>query len=218
MPITLPRPAWRSRRRFLAFTAVGGAAVLGGGVGGWRWLRRADLMKPGPLGEQALGSPDAPVTLILYASLTCPHCAHFQAEVFPELEREYIRTGTVRYILREFPFDALGLGVFSLARCVEKDKYFAAVQTLFGAQEKWLVNEPLVPLRELAGRLGFTETSFNACLSDQRISDGIMWVRDRAAEYFDVNATPTFFINRRKHVGEMPFAELERHIRAAMPA
>ena len=173
-------------------------------------------MEAGPLGEQALGDAKAPVTMIVYSSLTCPHCARFHAEVFPKLDEQYIKTGKVRFILREFPFDALGAGAFSLARCVDKENYYSAVGTLFRTQGTWLVERPVPPLREVAESLGFSEARFDACVSDQRVLDGIMWVRDRAAKCFDVNATPTFFINRKKHVGELSFAELEQRIRAAL--
>jgi len=197
-----------TRRRIVG--AAAGVAALGAG-GYWVWP--ADLMQPGPLGEQVLGDPKAPVTVIEYASLTCPHCARFAQEVFPRLDEQYIRTGKVRFILREFPFDAFGAGVFTLAHCVGNEKYFAVVERLFRSQETWLVDQPIGPLRTVFQDFGLDEAGFNACLENQRVLDGISWVRDRAYNEFKVNATPTFFINRKMHVGGMSFDEIDKIIR-----
>src|SRR5215472_6664035 len=125
-----------TRRSIVSLAAAGGVVALGAG-GNWvyRSFSSADLMQAGPLGEQALGDPKAPVTVIEYASLTCPHCARFAREVFPKLDEQYIRTGKVRFILREFPFDPLGVGAFTLAHCVGNDKYFSVVEKLFASQE-----------------------------------------------------------------------------------
>jgi protein-disulfide isomerase len=204
-----------SRRKIVSLAAAaGGVAALGaGGYWAYRSLSSADLMQPGPLGEQALGAPDAPVTMIEYASLTCPHCAHFARDVFPTLDTQYIRTGKVRFILRELPWDALSAGAFALAHCVGQDKYFTAVDKLFQTQETWLVDQPLGPLRAMFADFGLSEAGFNACLEDQKVVDGITWVRDRAFNELNVKATPTFFINGKMYVGGMLFDELDKIIR-----
>ena len=203
-----------SRRNVVIAAAAGGVAVLGaGGYWAYRSFASADLMQAGPLGEQELGDPKAPVTVIEYASLTCPHCARFAREVFPTLDERYIRTGKVRFILRELPFDALSAGAFTLARCVGKDKYFAVVDKLFQSQEAWLVEQPVGPLRAMFADFGLSEAGFNACLEDQKVVDGITWVRDRAFNELKVNATPTFFINGKMYVGGMSFDELDKIIR-----
>jgi protein-disulfide isomerase len=204
-----------SRRKIVSLgAAAGGVVALGaGGYWAYRSFGSVDLMQAGPLGEQALGAPDAPVTVIEYASLTCPHCARFAREVFPELDTRYIRTGKVRFILRELPWDALSAGAFALAHCVGKDKYFTAVDKLFQTQETWLVEQPVGPLRTVFADFGLSEAGFNACLEDQKVVDGITWVRDRAFNELNVKATPTFFINGKMHVGGMSFDELDRLIR-----
>jgi protein-disulfide isomerase len=204
-----------TRRKVVSLAAAaGGVAALGaGGYWAYRSFFSANLMQAGPLGEQALGDPKAPVTVIEYASLTCPHCARFAREVFPKLDEQYIRTGKVRYILREFPFDVLGAGVFTLAHCAAKDNYFTVVDKLFETQPTWLVDQPIGPLRAVFHDLGLTDAAFDACLDDQKVVDGITWVRDRAANEFQVNATPTFFINRKMYVGGMSFDELDKIIR-----
>src|SRR5450830_644053 len=106
----------------------------------------ADLMKPDALPEMVMGDDKAPVTIIEYASMTCPHCAHFQETTFPELKKRYIDTGKVRYIFREFPLDSLAAAAFMLARCAsetEKSKYFAMIDTMFAQQRIWAVEKPI---------------------------------------------------------------------------
>jgi len=167
-------------------------------------------MKAGPLSEEAVGSTDAPVTIIEYASMTCPHCANFDVNVFPALKSRYIDTGKVRYILREFPLDPLAAAGFMLARCAGENKYFDMVHVLFKQQKEWVVPKPLVPLRKIAEEVGFTEASFDACLADNELLKRINEVRERAAAQFGVNSTPTFFINGRIYRGEMNLNELEQ--------
>jgi protein-disulfide isomerase len=171
----------------------------------------AELMQAGPLGEQSVGKPDAPVTVIEYASMTCGHCANFHNKSYPELKKRYIDTGKVRYILREFPLDPLAAGAFMLARCAGKDKYFPLVETLFEQQQQWAVQRPIEPLFAIARQAGFTRESFDACLKDQKMLEGIEWVRDRGAK-FGVNSTPTFFINGKMYPGALTVPELEKAI------
>jgi protein-disulfide isomerase len=164
---------------------------------------RAELMQAGPLGEEALGSNKAPVTIIEYVSLDCPHCAHFAENTLPKLKKEYIDTGKVRYVIREFPSDPTSVSAFMLARCARKGDYFSVVDLFFRTQREWAVQKPLLPLLSVARQAGFTENRFRACLADQKLLDGIEQVRNRAAKKFKVDATPTFFINGRKFVGDV---------------
>jgi protein-disulfide isomerase len=172
----------------------------------------ADLADAGPDGDFMIGSDKAPVTIIEYASMTCPHCAHFSEETFPELQKRYIDTGKVRYTLRTFPLDALAAAGFMLARCAGKDKYMPMVETLFAKQPDWVVKEPLPPLEEIAKQFGFTDESFKACLANQKVLDGIQAVRDHAVEKLGVNSTPTFFINGKKLVGDVSIDQLSKEI------
>jgi protein-disulfide isomerase len=173
-----------------------------------------ELMAPGPLGEQAEGKADAPVTVIEYASMTCSHCANFAINVYPMLKSKYIETGKVRYIMREFPLDPLAAAGFMLARCAGEGKYFPMIETLFQKQKDWVVQKPLEPLLAIAKQAGFTQQSFEACLANQKVLDGIDAVRQRASEKFGVNATPTFFINGKIQRGEMTAEELEKQIQS----
>jgi len=203
---------------------VGGIVVAlvaaGGGYGLWRLLGAgpADLMQPGPLGEVALGSENAPVTVIEYASMTCPHCGDFAVNTFPLVKERYVDTGKVRFILREFPFDPIALSAFMLARCAGNDKFFPIVDLLFRTQRTWAVERPLEPLLAILKQAGFTEDKFKACLADQKILDGVQWVRDRAAKEFNVSATPTFFFNGRTHVGEVTIDQFDQLVKSAPPA
>jgi protein-disulfide isomerase len=173
---------------------------------------QAELAKPGPAGDIALGSDKAPVTIIEYASMTCPHCAHFSTATFPELQKRYIDTGKVRFIFREFPLDALAAAGFMLARCAGNDKFMAVVETLFAKQPEWLVQKPIEPLKAIARQLGFTEQSFDQCLANQEVLDGIQAVRDRAVEKFGVNSTPTFFVNGKKLSGDQSIEAMAKEI------
>ena len=172
-----------------------------------------DLMAGGPLDDKVEGRADAPVTIIEYASMTCPHCAKFHTTVYPTLKSRYIDTGKVRFIFREFPLDPLAAAGSMLARCAGgDDKYFAMIDALFQQQKEWVVQKPLEPLLAIAKQAGFTQDSFNSCLADQKILDGIEQVRRRAAEKLGVNSTPTFFVNGKVQRGEMTVEELDKLI------
>ena len=172
-----------------------------------------ELLKPGPLGDQAQGSKDAPVTLIEYASLTCSHCATFHVSTYPALKSRYIDTGKVRYILREFPLDPLAAGASVLARCAGDERYFDVVDALFKAQKSWaFVQNPIPPLFAIARQHGFNEQSFEQCLSNQKLLDGIEEVRRRAATSFGVTSTPTFFLNGKMLRGALTIDQLEREM------
>ena len=166
----------------------------------------------GPDGDIVLGSDKALVTVIEYASMTCPHCAHFSETTFPELQKRYIDTGKVRYTLRAFPLDALAAAGFMLARCAGNDKYMPIVETLFAKQTEWIVKEPLPPLKEIAKQFGITEDQFNQCLANQKLLDSIQAVRDHAVQKLGVNSTPTFFINGKKLVGDVSIDQMAKEI------
>ena len=175
----------------------------------------ADLLKPDALPDMSMGDDKAPVTVIEYASMTCPHCAHFQEVTFPELKKRYIDTGKVRYIFREFPLDSLAAAAFMLARCSgqdDKTKYFALIDTMFLQQRQWAVEKPLPPLLAIAKQAGFTQQSFDACLTNQKVLDGIESIRQRAVNQFKVESTPTFFINGTKFPGALSIEDMAKAI------
>src|ERR1700691_2695678 len=132
-----------------------------------------ELAQAGPAGDIVLGSEKAPVTVIEYASMTCPHCAHFSETTFPELQKRYIDTGKVRFIFREFPLDALAAAGFMLARCGGKDKFLPIIETLFAKQPHWVVQKPIEPLKAIPKQFGYTQQTFDQCLANQQVLDSI---------------------------------------------
>ena len=171
-------------------------------------VNMAELLKPGALPDKQLGKDDAKVTIVEYASMTCPHCAHFAATTFPELKTKYIDTGKARYILREFPFDPSAEAGFMLARC-SKDNYFPMVDVLFKQQANWVgVNNTKDALLQISKLAGFTQESFEACLTDQKLLDDVRSVQKRGADEFKVDSTPTFFINGKTYKGAMSIEEM----------
>jgi protein-disulfide isomerase len=175
----------------------------------------ADLMKPDAMPDLALGDDKAPVTIVEYASMTCPHCAHFQETTFPDLKKRYIDTGKVRYILRDFPLDNLAGAAFVLAHCASKDdktKYYAMVDTLFRQQRDWAIEKPIPPLMAIAKQAGLTEQDFNACLTNQKAWDAMESVRKRGIDQFKVQSTPTFFVNGQQVTGALSIEEFAKVI------
>lgn len=147
------------------------------------------------LPDMALGKEDAPVTIVEYSSLTCPHCAVFHRDIFPALKSEYIDTGKVRYVEREFPLNNAALGGSVLARCVDPSRFFAFTDLLFSRQEDWAFKEDaLQRLRLYAKQAGLTDAEFEKCLDDEALQKKILAVRERG-EKEGVHGTPTFFIN-----------------------
>ena len=168
----------------------------------------AELLKPGALPDEMLGKADAPVTIVEYASMTCPHCAHFHATTLPELKKKYIDTGKARLIFREFPFDPRAEAGFMLARC-SGDNYFPMIDVLFKQQSNWAsVENAKDALLQIAKLAGFSQESFEACLTDQKLLDDVRAVQKRGAEEFKVNSTPTFFINGNTYKGALTIAEM----------
>src|SRR5258705_7996586 len=215
-----------SRRQLLMMGAAAVVVVAAGG-GYYLWSRPdeavaqpagggdvsvAELMTPGPLGDQALGAANAPVTIIEYASMTCPHCSHFHETTFPEMKKKYIDTGKVRFIFREFPLDPLAAAGSMLARCAGGDKYFPLLEALFSQQKDWVVQKPLAPMLAIAKQAGFTQQTFDECLANQKMLDGIEESRTRAATKFNVNSTPTFFINGKIFRGALTPEELDKQV------
>jgi protein-disulfide isomerase len=166
------------------------------------------LMEPGPLPEMVLGEPDAPVTIIEYASMTCGHCANFHVQTLPDLKEKYIDTGKAKLVFREFPFDPRAEAGFMLARCAD-DNYFAMVDVLFKQQQSWAgVENARDALLQISKLAGFSQESFEACLTDQQLLEDIRQVRERGAQEFGVDSTPTFFINGQKYSGARSIDEM----------
>jgi protein-disulfide isomerase len=162
-----------------------------------------------PLPEMALGNPDAPVTIIEYSSLSCPHCAAFHKDVLPQLKSEYIDKGKLRYVVREFPLNEAALAGSVVARCLDSSRYFAFVDLLFSKQEDWAFKDDgLTPLKQLAKQAGLPEEQFNKCIDDESLQKKILAVRDQGSKE-GVNATPSFFVNGKLVKGAATLKALE---------
>jgi protein-disulfide isomerase len=228
-PVTdLPSALWvkqRLNRREALKVAAGAAAVYAAWVWGLPQSALAqrkkagptevsveELMKPGPLPDLILGNTEAPITVVEYASMTCGHCANFHIKVFPTLKEKYVDTGKVRFIMREFPLDNLAAAASMLARCAGEGKTFPLISVLFAKQEDWafVKGDPRPELLKFAKQAGFTQESFEKCLTDQKLLDDISAVRARAADTFGVNSTPTFFVNGKRLNGGGSLDEFEK--------
>ena len=174
-----------------------------------RTVDMAAVLKPGTLPELSIGDASG-VPMIEYGSLTCPHCAAFSREVLPELKKDYIDTGKVKFIFREFSRNPLDVAAFVLARCVGDDKAFAAIELLFSAQDKWaFVDKPLEPLIAAMRPTGLTHDQAMACLKDQSKVDAVAAVGKRATDEIKMNGTPTFVIDGKVYGGELSLDQLK---------
>lgn len=164
-----------------------------------------ELMAEGSLPDIVIGDPDAPVTIVEYASMTCGHCANFHENSYPATKANYIDTGKAKLIIREFPFDPRALAAFMLARCTGDDaKRTAMIDILFDKQDEWARAENAsTALLNIAKLAGFSQTSFAACLNNKELQQQITLTQERGQE-FGVDATPTFFVNGDKYTGSLP--------------
>jgi protein-disulfide isomerase len=209
-----------TRRAFTAALSLTGLAALAG-LSPLRLIAdamaqsAADVSKPVSLPDMALGPADAAVTITEYASMTCPHCAAFNKDVFPKLKTEYIDTGKIRYIFREFPLDIKAAAGSMLTRCIangDSQKYFAVTDMLFRSQNDWVVKNTTETLTRIGKQAGLSQQQVEACLKDQALLDKIAADQKYASDILKVDSTPTFFINGEKIKGETSIEEFEKRI------
>lgn len=152
--------------------------------------------------EVAIGSPDAPVTMIEYASMTCPHCASFHTETLPELKKKYIDTGKVRLIFRDFPLDEVALEASILSHCAGPERAGTFVSAFLESQERWATAEdPSAALRQLAKLGGLSDERIDACLADKELGDSILKMRLDGEKEYSIQSTPSFVINGKLYAG-----------------
>ncbi|CAD7026439.1 disulfide bond formation protein DsbA [Pseudorhizobium endolithicum] len=172
----------------------------------------AEVLKPGPLPEMAIGEENAPVTIVEYMSMTCPHCATFHNNTFDAIKTKYVDSGKVRFIIREFPFDPRAAAAFMLARCNPAKpeeastpaQYFPMVSMLMKQQETWAAAEDgRAALLQMSKLAGFSQETFQACLTNQKLLDDVNATMKRGADEFGVSSTPTFLINGKRYAGAM---------------
>jgi protein-disulfide isomerase len=176
----------------------------------------ADLLQPGPVPERVLGRTDAPVTLIEYASLTCPYCRAFHEKGLPEIKRRYIDTGQVRLIARDFPIGK-SAGAATLAlRCVPEGKYFKLLDRLLLEQRTWVSQEVRRDqIFEVARKEGLTRADFDRCSADQKLAGDLNQVKLRGRQ-LGVVGTPTFFVDDMKLRTSPSLEEIKAAIDAAL--
>ncbi|HEY1863287.1 MAG TPA: thioredoxin domain-containing protein [Roseiarcus sp.] len=192
----------------VAALAANAAFAAGGAPEPDRTIDMATVLKPGPLPELAMGDASG-IPVVEYGSLTCPHCATFSREVFPELKKDYIDTGKVRFIFREFSRNPLDVAAFVLARCIGDDKAFAAIELLFNQQDKWaFVDKPLEPLIAAMRPAGLTHDQAMACLKDKSKADAMVAIGKRATDEIKMTGTPTFVIDGKVYGGELSMDQL----------
>lgn len=164
-----------------------------------------ELMKPGAFPDMVLGPADAKVTVVEYASLTCPHCANFATKVFPEFKTKYIDSNKVKYIFRGFALNPLDQAAQMLVQCLGGDKRINMIEAFYAKQADWAFTNgnPVPKLFDMAKQAGFTQESFDKCLKDQALLDKLEADRNHTSEAFGISSTPTFFVNG-KRLQEVP--------------
>jgi protein-disulfide isomerase len=210
-----------NRREFVVSTGalIAAAALLGSAPLALAQTQE-ELMRPGPLPDIVLGKADAPVTIVEYASMTCPHCAFFSKATFPQLKEKYIDTGKVRFIFREFPLDELAAAAAMLARCIDKEngeKAMAVIEVLFQSQDKWAVRNPLPQLQQITKQAGLSQQAFEECLANQKLYNDVLAMRERGSKEYKVESTPTLFVNGKMQKGGASIEELEKLIAPLLP-
>lgn len=171
-----------------------------------------------PIEDEVMGDVNAKVTVIEYASMTCPHCRTFHEEVLPKLQEDYIDTGKVKFILRPFPFDGdrRGEAAFMLAKCAPNDNYYPMIDALFDTQTVWAgKGNPVPELQRLSKLAGMSEEDFKTCLGNQELLTKIVDGRNKAVKDFGVRSTPTIFVNGEK-LGDSNLETVTKAIDAAL--
>src|SRR3954468_2792447 len=220
------KPLMMTRRAFTAALSLTGLAALAG-LSPLRLISEvlaqntsaADVAKPVSLPEMALGPANATVTMTEYASMTCPHCAHFNETAVPKIKSEYIDPGKIRYVFREFPLDIKAAAGSMLARCIARDdsgKYFAVIDMLFRQQNDWVLKNTTDTLTRIGKQAGLSQQAVEDCLKDQALLDKIVADQKYASDVLKVDSTPTFFINGDKIKGDTSFDVFDKRIKSLL--
>ena len=169
--------------------------------------------------DRVLGDANAPVTIIEYASMTCPHCAHFATEVLPAVKPVLIDSGKVRLVFRDYPLDALALRGAMLVRCAGNERAFGMIELLFSRQMVWATaQDPKAALLTIANQAGMNAAQFDACMDDKAVQDAVTQSRVTAEQAYKINSTPSFLVNGRLIVGAPMPEELVALVNTLLPA
>lgn len=193
------------------------AVVACGAIGSLARAQTPDL--DDSLTPRSLGPDDAPVTLVEFSSLTCPHCASFHSETLPKIRDAYVTPGKIRYVYHDFPLDNLAMAAAMLSRCIDRERYFGFLDALFANQSRWAGGgNPVQDLERMSRLAGMSKETFDACLGNEELLDGIRSAAQEAAEEYDIDSTPTFLVNGDKVTGAVDFATMKRHLDEALAA
>jgi len=169
--------------------------------------------------DRILGKADAPITIVEYASLTCPHCAAFARDTLPKIKAEWIDPGKAKLVFRDFPLDGSAVKASVLARCAPPEKFYGFIDVLFSSQESWARNpDPTPGLARIAKLGGMSEEQLNACMADNALQDKVLASRLTAEKEYKVESTPTFFINGTKLTGALPYEQFDEALKKAASA
>lgn len=215
-----------NKARRMSASAFGGAGLLAL-VFGMAWSAASNAEAPPPeatfdsvpltAGDKVLGRAGAPVTIVEYASFTCPHCAQFHAEILPELKKAYIDTGKARLVFRDFPLDRAAFAASVVARCAATGRYFGIVDLLFREQPRWAsARDPMAALGRLAIVAGISKKKLDACLKDEKIQNAVLQQRLTATQKFNVTSTPTLIVDRAKYHGGLTLEQFRAVIDRAL--
>ncbi len=168
--------------------------------------------------DKIMGSADAPVTIIEYASLTCPHCANFHKNTLPKVKETYIDTGKVRIVFRDFPLNKPALEAAAIAHCMPAERYFAMLDVLFASQNEWSSQpDPKAALVQIGRTAGLDQAKIDACLSDQAMADRILARSQEAQQKYAIESTPSFIIGGKTIAGDRSFESFETLIKEQLP-
>jgi protein-disulfide isomerase len=171
------------------------------------------------LEERSLGADDAPVTMIEYSSLTCPHCAEFHANTLPKIKEQYVTPGKLRLVYRDFPLDPLATAAAMLPHCVEPNRYFGLLDALFRSQSTWARSqEPAKELERLSRFAGLSPAAFQACINNKELLQAIQQRAEAARREYEITSTPTFIVDGKKIVGATRFEEFQKVIEQQLEA
>ena len=161
-----------------------------------------------------LGNPEAPIEIIEYASMTCPHCAAFHNDTLPQLKAEWIDTGRARLIFREFPLDRLAVVASAVARCSGPDHYFGFIDVLFETQSTWArAEDPVEAIKQIVRMGGLDPAMVDTCMADSVVIDGIIATRIHGEQNYEIKSTPSIIIDGELHAGDMSYEELDAMLR-----
>ena len=161
------------------------------------------------IADRILGNADAKITIIEYASMTCPHCAKFHTGIFQTLKKEYIEAGKVKFIYRDYPLDRLALAAAMMARCAPKERYYPILDIIFRTQENWAKQaDPAEALAQIGLLSGISKNTYNACVANKKIYEGVMKIRNDGGKKFDIQSTPTIIINGKPIKGRITAEKL----------